>query len=77
MSDGILEFIKACEKWVGGTLKIKRSKYEVFDYDFNLGFLLKKISGKKDKSVIPVSPITLVKAIKSGEAEILSLKEEQ
>lgn len=77
MSDGTLELIKACEKWVGATLKIKRSKYEVFDYDFNLGFLLKKISGKKDHSVIPVSPITLVNAIKNGEVEILSLKEEE
>ena len=77
MSDGTLDFIKACEKWVGATLKIKRSTYKVWDYDFNLGFLLKKVSGKKDHSVIPVSPITLVKAIKSGEVEILSLKEEQ
>ena len=75
MNDGILDFINACEKWVGATLKIKRSKYEVFDYDFNFGFLLKKISGKKDNGVIPVSPRTLVNAIKNGEVEILSLKE--
>ena len=77
MSDGILDFIRSCEKWVGAILKIKRSKYEVFDYDFNFGFLLKKISGKKDHSVIPVSPITLVNAIKNGEVVILSLKEEE
>ena len=45
----ILESIKKCEGFVGAVLKIKRSRYKVIDYDYYLGFIIKKISGKKRK----------------------------
>lgn len=43
----ILESIKKCEGFVGAVLKIKRSRYEIIDYDYYLGFVIKKISVKK------------------------------
>lgn len=71
----ILEGIKKCEGFVGAILKIKRSRYEVIDYDYYLGFLIKKVSGKKENSCISVSLPQMVYGIKSGQIEILDIKE--
>lgn len=73
----ISEAIKKCEGFVGAILKIKRSRYEVFEYDYNLGFLIKKVSGKKENSCIMVSLPQMVNGIKSGQIEILDIKEKE
>ena len=72
----ILESIKKCEEFVGAILKIKRSRYEVIDYDYYLGFIIKKISGKKENSCIRVSLYQMVNGINAGEIEILDIKEQ-
>ena len=72
----ILESIKKCEKFVGAILKIKRSSYEVIDYDYYLGFIIKKISGKKENSCIRASLSQMVNGINAGEIEILDIKEQ-
>ena len=73
----ISEAIKKCERFVGAILKIKRSRYEVFEYDYNLGFLIKKVSGKKENSCISISLPQMVNGIKSGQIEILDIKEKK
>lgn len=72
----ILESIKKCEGFVGAILKIKRSHYEVIDYDYYLGFIIKKISGKKENSCIRVSLSLMVNGINAGEIKILDIKEQ-
>lgn len=72
----ILESIKKCERFVGAILKIKRSRYEVIDYDYYFGFFIKKVSGKKENSRIRVSLSQMVKGINAGKIEILDIKEQ-
>ena len=71
----ISKVIETCDRFVGAILKIKRSRYEVFEYDYNLGFLIRKVSGKKENSCISVSLYQMVNGIKSGQIEILDIKE--
>ena len=72
----ILESIKKCEGFVGAILKIKRSRYEVIDYDYYLGFFIKKISGKKENYCIRVSLSQMVNGINAGKIEMLDIKEQ-
>ena len=72
----ILESIKKCEGFVGAILKIKRSRYEVIDYEYYLGFIIKKISGKKENSCIRVSLYQMVNGLNDGKIEILDIKEQ-
>ena len=58
-----LDLIKTCEDIAKNKFKFKdgKSTYQIFDYDFYLGFLYHKISGKQEGTCANISMQTVLR----------------
>lgn len=75
MTDTILESINKCKTLEGAIIKVGKTKYEVIEYDHFLGYILRKVSGKKSSSVFSVSLSVMVSALQSGKAMLIDIPE--
>ena len=65
-----LDLINTCEKYVGFRFKIKRSTYEIIEFNYHLGFIYTKVSGKDNNSCSNMSVRQLLNMLDNNEIEL-------